>query len=82
MLHVATFEQAKNLLELKFGKCHVGKEPIALIDAVDRVLAQAVVAKEDVPGFDRSTVDGFAVHAQILSAVQRACRRFFEISAK
>ena len=63
MLHVATFEQAKNLLELKFGKCHVGKEPIALIDAVDRVLAQAVVAKEDVPGFDRSTVDGFAVHA-------------------
>lgn len=63
MLHVASFEQAKELLNLKFGNRYVGKEPIVLADAVDRVLAQSIVAKEDVPGFDRSTVDGFAVHA-------------------
>jgi molybdopterin molybdotransferase len=63
MLHVASCEQAKELLNLKFGNRYVGKEQIALADVVNRVLAQSIVAKEDVPGFDRSTVDGFAVHA-------------------
>ena len=33
-------------------------------DALDRVLARDVVADIDVPGFDRSNVDGFAVQAQ------------------
>ena len=36
-------------------------EKVKLEDALGRVLAQAVIAKSDVPGFDRSTVDGYAV---------------------
>lgn len=63
MLYVASFEQARDLLNFKFGNRYVGKEQVVLADAVNRVLAQPIVAKEDVPGFDRSTVDGFAVHA-------------------
>ena len=34
-----------------------------LADALGRVLADDVVAPLDVPGFDRSNVDGFAVRA-------------------
>jgi molybdopterin molybdotransferase len=36
-------------------------EEVALGDALDRVLAEAVVAPADVPGFDNSAMDGFAV---------------------
>src|SRR6516164_6675414 len=39
-------------------------EEVALADALGRVLAADVVAPLDVPGFDRSNVDGFAVRAE------------------
>lgn len=40
-----------------------GAETVALGAALGRVLAADVVADVDVPGFDRSSVDGFAVRA-------------------
>src|SRR5271167_4063173 len=39
-------------------------EEVVLADALGRVLADDVVAPLDVPGFDRSNVDGFAVRAE------------------
>lgn len=41
----------------------LGAEMVPLADALDRILAEDVVAGIDVPGFDRSNVDGFAVQA-------------------
>jgi molybdopterin molybdotransferase len=43
-------------------------EQVALGDLDGRTLAQAVVAPEDVPSFDRSMVDGFAVRAAEVKA--------------
>src|SRR5207237_370747 len=40
-----------------------GTEPVRLAESLDRVLAQAVVCAEDVPGFDNSAMDGYAVRA-------------------
>ena len=39
-------------------------QSVALADLLGRVLAEDVCAPVDVPGFDRSNVDGFAVRAQ------------------
>jgi putative molybdopterin biosynthesis protein len=41
----------------------LGKETVGLADALNRVLAEDVLANVDVPAFDRSNVDGFAVVA-------------------
>jgi len=41
----------------------LGNETIALESALGRVLARDLVATADVPGFDRSNVDGFAIVA-------------------
>jgi molybdopterin molybdotransferase len=41
----------------------LGSEPVALRDALGRVLAADVSAHEDVPPFDSSAMDGFAVIA-------------------
>ncbi|ACX52055.1 molybdenum cofactor synthesis domain protein [Ammonifex degensii KC4] len=38
-------------------------EEVGLGEALGRILAQDLAAREDVPGFDRSTVDGYAVRA-------------------
>jgi molybdopterin molybdotransferase len=39
------------------------KEVIPTSEALDRILAQAVIAKDPLPPFPRSTVDGYAVRA-------------------
>ena len=41
----------------------LGAETVPLSQALDRVLAKPVIAEVDVPGFDRASVDGFAVRA-------------------
>ena len=38
-------------------------EPVALADAVGRVTASPITSAQDVPGFDNSAMDGFAVRA-------------------
>ena len=56
----------------------VGTEPVPLEAALGRVLAEDVVAEVDVPGFDRSGVDGFAVRAadlEVASAERPAVLR-------
>ncbi len=42
----------------------MGSEKVALASALGRVLASDVIAEVDVPPFDRSNVDGYAVQAQ------------------
>jgi putative molybdopterin biosynthesis protein len=51
----------------------VGAETVPLSQALGRVLARPVIADVDVPGFDRSNVDGFAVRADdTVGASERA----------
>ena len=51
----------------------LGVEAVPLSQALGRVLARAVVADVDVPGFDRSSVDGFAVRTDdTVGASERA----------
>ncbi len=51
----------------------LGAETVPLSRALGRVLARAVIADVDVPGFDRSSVDGFAVRADdTVGASERA----------
>jgi molybdopterin molybdotransferase len=40
------------------------QETVALTHSLERVLAEDACADRDIPEFDRSTVDGFAVHAR------------------
>src|SRR5262245_17336102 len=41
----------------------LGSEEVPLAHSLNRVLADSVVAEVDVPGFDRASVDGFAVRS-------------------
>jgi len=63
MLDVKTPTEVENILQAAFGHIRTGVERIELLDSLDRILAADVVADEYVPGFNRSTVDGYAVIA-------------------
>ncbi|ALC88646.1 molybdenum cofactor biosynthesis protein [Bacillus sp. FJAT-18017] len=59
---VKTVEDTFSLIDEKVGRTAV-VENRGLEEALGYVLAEPVQAREDVPGFDRSTVDGYAVIA-------------------
>jgi molybdopterin molybdotransferase len=51
----------KFLLRSKLSGISVGTEYVRLVEATDRILADCILCPIDIPPFQRSTVDGFAV---------------------
>ena len=62
MLTVKTPDEVLSILETAFPSAPTPEE-IPLPEARGRVLSAPVEAAEFVPGFDRSTVDGYAVRS-------------------
>ena len=63
MLQVITPEEVLRLIRESFTPLSGLEETVGLDRALGRVLARDICAGEYVPGFDRSTVDGYAVRA-------------------
>ncbi|MEM3357331.1 MAG: hypothetical protein QW166_05850 [Candidatus Bathyarchaeia archaeon] len=59
-----TFEEAKQKIQEYFKPKPLSTEEVPLLEAHNRVLAENVTANLDIPPFNRSTVDGYAVRAQ------------------
>ncbi|MBX5328206.1 MAG: molybdopterin-binding protein [Candidatus Bathyarchaeota archaeon] len=59
-----TLDEAKQTILEYFRPKPLGVEEIQLLEAYNRVLAENVIADLDIPPFDRSTVDGYAVKAE------------------
>lgn len=57
----------------------LGIERVSLIDALGRVLANDVVAGVDVPSFDRSNFDGYAVRAADTFGASELAPRFVKL---
>ena len=63
MLSVIPLADALSLVLERFGSKTGRVQYVRLQEALDRYLGADVIAQEDVPAFDRSTVDGFAVRS-------------------
>lgn len=60
---LVSFHEAKQILKRSFSPKPVGIEKVSLSKAHNRILAKDILSPIDVPPFDRSTVDGYAVKA-------------------
>lgn len=63
-LNLASAEEAEERFWQAVQPRPLGEEPIPLADARERILSRNVIAKHNVPYFDRSNFDGFAVRAE------------------
>ncbi|MBC8259853.1 MAG: molybdopterin biosynthesis protein [SAR324 cluster bacterium] len=63
-LTLTTAEEAENRFWQAVQPQPVGEELIPLADARERILSRNVIAKHNVPFFDRSNFDGFALRAE------------------
>ena len=71
-LTVLSREEALARFEAALFPCAVPSEPRPLCGALGCALAQDIVAPIDVPPFDRSNVDGFAVRSADLASAGEA----------
>jgi putative molybdopterin biosynthesis protein len=62
-LTVITRDEAAERFQRHLRLAPLGRETLPLSAALDRVLADDIRSAVDVPGFDRSNVDGFAVQS-------------------
>jgi putative molybdopterin biosynthesis protein len=63
-LEVLDRDQAERRWRSAIDVAPLPAESVPLAEALGRVLAEDVLAEVDVPGFDRSNMDGFAVRAE------------------
>jgi molybdopterin molybdotransferase len=76
---------AEEALKIWFDALEIKKLKAATIplhSALNRVLAEDIIAKEDLPRFDRSAVDGYAVKAEDTFGASQFKPKILKITAK
>src|ERR1700720_4357467 len=71
-LTILSREEAIARFEAALFPCEIPSEPRRLPDALGYALAADIVASIDVPPFDRSNVDGFAIRSADLASAGEA----------
>lgn len=78
-LEVIDRDEAERRFRSHLSLKPLGTEVVPLDAALDRVLAVDIAAPVDVPGFDRSNVDGFAVRSQDTFGAMEESHRLLEL---
>jgi putative molybdopterin biosynthesis protein len=81
-LEVVSADEARARFEKRIDLTPLAGETVPLAAALTRVLAHDVVAAVDVPPFDRSNVDGFALRAADTASAGDGNPKIFRLNAE
>ena len=79
-LSVKSAEETRQIFHDALKPAPLGEEEVPLGQALGRVLSQDIVSRVDVPFFDRSNVDGFAVRAEDTFGAEETAPRFLTLT--
>lgn len=82
LLEVDTVQEVIEKMETYYGDITVGYEEIELIEALGRVAFEDVFSQFDIPDFNRSTVDGYAVVSKDTYGASESLPVFLNIIGK
>lgn len=80
LFDVLTVTQAKAVLQQHLSKPHM--ETVPVVKALGKILAVDVLAAEDVPGFDRSTMDGYAVQSKDTFGASESLPAYLDVAGR
>ncbi|MFH1624568.1 MAG: molybdopterin molybdotransferase MoeA, partial [Pseudomonadota bacterium] len=81
LFQTLTVEEARECLNRHLKRKQDGEE-VLLEEAYGRYLLRDVLAPEDLPSFDRSTMDGFAVHASDTFGASASLPAYLEVAGE
>lgn len=79
LLKVKTIDEMNEIINREFSHLKLESERVAIDDALDRVLADEVVSSMNVPHFNRSVVDGYAVKLTDIQGASASIPGFLKI---
>ncbi len=82
LLEVDTVNEVKQKMEDYFGDISVGYEEVEITEAMGRVAFEDVFSSYDIPDFNRSTVDGYAVVSKDTFGAGESLPAFLNIIGK
>lgn len=82
LLEVDTVQQVEQKMEKYFGGIIIGYEEIDITKALGRVAFEDVFSQLDIPDFNRSTVDGYAVVSKDTFGASESLPAFLNIIGK
>ena len=81
-LELMHLPEAVDLLLESLGDIDPAVEEVASAEALGRVLARDIVAPEDLPGFERSSMDGYAVRASDTFGASEGLPAYLELAGE
>lgn len=69
MVEMLSVAEAQEIILGRFQPC--GPEPVPLLEALGRVLAENIIAQDNLPPFDNSAMDGYAIRADDVLGANR-----------
>lgn len=63
MLHVVSYDEAIRLIKDNLKYLNFNKELISISTSFNRILSKDIISKENLPSYERSTMDGYAIVA-------------------
>lgn len=82
LLEVDTVQEVKRKMENYFGDITVGYEEIEISKALGRVAFEDIYSQLDIPDFNRSTVDGYAVVSKDTFGASESLPAFLNVIGK
>lgn len=79
LLQVDLKEEARAKMLAALADFQLTVQPLPLLQALGLTLAEDMIAQEDIPGFTRSTVDGYAVRAADTAGAGEAIPAFLSL---
>lgn len=79
--NVVSIEEAKKLLLDKLS-LNLNTQEIDILESLDRVIGEDIISRENIPGFDRSTVDGYAVKSTDTHGASESLPSFLELKGE
>jgi len=82
LLRVDTVDAARGKLKERCGGIMPRTEMVSLYDSIDRVLAENIISKENIPPYRRSVMDGYAVRSRDIGAAGDMVPSFLKITGE
>jgi len=82
LFSVKDAKEVKRLIAEYFEGYKMDFQEVPLENSLGRITAKDIFVSEDIPGFDRSTVDGYAVHAKDTFGASEALPAILSLSAE
>lgn len=79
LLKVKTIKEMKEIIRENFSTLKLNSESISIHKGLGRILADKVISKINVPHFDRSVVDGYAVKLSDIQGASQGIPGFLSI---